>query len=175
MSVSEWHVIYYLTVCIGYGRLGGSKASAEELLEILHSMEENGLLHPTRLLTGEFISAVECLMIAYNLQATSRVLRVCLLSLLSPESLRSRIPILSTLWTVRTNNFLVDRDSENRFFTPQRSLAMVASSMLLQTLCLSIGPCYHSRPSSPQIILRLSKLIQLISCRYETPDISLEL
>jgi len=44
----------------GYGRLGGSKASAKDLLEILHSMEQNGLLHPAKLLTG-YIPGAESL------------------------------------------------------------------------------------------------------------------
>ena len=36
----------------GYGRSGGTKATAAELNAMFESMEENELLMPTRLLTG---------------------------------------------------------------------------------------------------------------------------
>jgi len=36
----------------GYGRSGGSKATAEDLTEMFESLEANGLLNPSRLLTG---------------------------------------------------------------------------------------------------------------------------
>jgi pyridoxine kinase len=37
----------------GYGRFGGSKASSAELAEIFTHMEQNELLAPERLLTGQ--------------------------------------------------------------------------------------------------------------------------
>ena len=39
----------------GYGRFGGSKAHADDLSKIFSIMEENGLLHPERLLTGMYL------------------------------------------------------------------------------------------------------------------------
>jgi len=42
---------------VGYGRFGGSKASAKDLSEIIQSMELNGLLNPSRLLTGYIFGA----------------------------------------------------------------------------------------------------------------------
>ena len=36
----------------GYGRFGGSRASAEDLSKIFEIMEQNELLLPERLLTG---------------------------------------------------------------------------------------------------------------------------
>ncbi|KZP28640.1 Ribokinase-like protein [Athelia psychrophila] len=44
----------------GYGRSGGSKATANDLTEMFESMEANGLLNPSRLLTG-YIPGAEAL------------------------------------------------------------------------------------------------------------------
>lgn len=47
------HLRRFPSECIaGYGRAVGSKASAAELNAIFDGMEANGLLTPTRLLTG---------------------------------------------------------------------------------------------------------------------------
>jgi pyridoxine kinase len=43
----------YLTPFLGYGRSGGTKATAAELNSIFEGMEHNELLMPTRLLTGQ--------------------------------------------------------------------------------------------------------------------------
>lgn len=37
---------------VGYGRFGGTRANASELSGIFEHMEQNGLLQPERLLTG---------------------------------------------------------------------------------------------------------------------------
>ncbi|KZT20985.1 Ribokinase-like protein [Neolentinus lepideus HHB14362 ss-1] len=42
----------------GYGRFGGSRTTAEELSEIFCALEENGLLRPSRLLTGYIAGAL---------------------------------------------------------------------------------------------------------------------
>jgi hypothetical protein len=39
----------------GYARMGGTKATAEELERMLSVMEQNGLLRHTRILTGTSI------------------------------------------------------------------------------------------------------------------------
>jgi hypothetical protein len=108
-TLDGYTVFFFLTVYIGYGRLGGSKASAQDLLEIFQSMEQNGLLHPTRLLTGEFIYSIGYLMTAQTLQVIFRGPRVCLLCPLSPDSSETRNLILFTLWTVRVAIFLLAR------------------------------------------------------------------
>ena len=41
-----------LSLCAGYGRFGGPRASADELNQIFGIMEQNELLRPDRLLTG---------------------------------------------------------------------------------------------------------------------------
>ncbi|TFK48479.1 Ribokinase-like protein [Heliocybe sulcata] len=41
----------------GYGRFGGSRTTAEELSEMFRALEENGLLRPSRLLTGYIAGA----------------------------------------------------------------------------------------------------------------------
>ncbi|KAH9995087.1 Ribokinase-like protein [Russula vinacea] len=46
----------------GYNRMGGTKATAEELERMFSVMEQNGLLRPTRILTG-FIFGAEALSI----------------------------------------------------------------------------------------------------------------
>jgi pyridoxine kinase len=38
---------------LGYGRLGGRRSSGEELSSVFDGMEKNGLLKPSRLLTGK--------------------------------------------------------------------------------------------------------------------------
>jgi hypothetical protein len=40
----------------GYGRTGGWKSTAENLSSIFDGMEKNGLLSPSRLLTGMSVS-----------------------------------------------------------------------------------------------------------------------
>ena len=40
----------------GYGRFGGSRATAEELAKLFESMEQNGLLLCERLLTGQIVA-----------------------------------------------------------------------------------------------------------------------
>ncbi|KAF8515963.1 Ribokinase-like protein [Gautieria morchelliformis] len=47
-------------VDVGYGRIGGWKSSAEELSSVFDGMEKNGLLNPSRLLTG-YVPGVEAL------------------------------------------------------------------------------------------------------------------
>ncbi|EPQ56186.1 Ribokinase-like protein [Gloeophyllum trabeum ATCC 11539] len=44
----------------GYGRFGGSRTTAEELSQMFRALEENGLLKPSRLLTG-YIAGAEAL------------------------------------------------------------------------------------------------------------------
>lgn len=39
----------------GYGRFGGSKSTAQDLMTIFDTMEANGLLSQERLLTGTLI------------------------------------------------------------------------------------------------------------------------
>lgn len=41
------------TSMAGYGRFGGSKANAADLNGLFQAMEQNGVLFPSRLLTGE--------------------------------------------------------------------------------------------------------------------------
>ena len=43
------YVVYQIS---GYNRMGGTKATAEELERMFSVMEQNGLLRPTRVLTG---------------------------------------------------------------------------------------------------------------------------
>lgn len=52
----EWFYTFMLHLIsqrLGYGRSGGTKATAHDLTEIFESMEQNGLLNPSRLLTGD--------------------------------------------------------------------------------------------------------------------------
>ena len=47
MPTSFWFI-----KLVGYGRIGGTKATAEDLERRFSAMEQNGLLKPTRILTG---------------------------------------------------------------------------------------------------------------------------
>ena len=68
---------------IGYGRFGGSKASAKDLADIIHNMELNGLLNPGRLLTGEPTNRFFYILIISHTRSKGifRELRLCLPSL----------------------------------------------------------------------------------------------
>ncbi|EIW75151.1 bud site selection protein 16 [Coniophora puteana RWD-64-598 SS2] len=67
----------------GYGHLGGTKTSAEELERIIASMKHIGLLRPDRLLTG-YTSSAEALQVVHKLAADLRQINPDLVYLLDP-------------------------------------------------------------------------------------------
>jgi hypothetical protein len=52
MSFCPRCLTFLLFQISGYNRMGGTKATAEELERMFSVMEQNGLLRPTRILTG---------------------------------------------------------------------------------------------------------------------------
>ncbi|KLO09547.1 bud site selection protein 16 [Schizopora paradoxa] len=67
----------------GYGRFGGSKATPEDLIKIFNLMEQNGLLSPSRLLTG-YIPGGEALTVIAQLAKKLRSNNPDLIYLLDP-------------------------------------------------------------------------------------------
>ncbi|KAH7910066.1 Ribokinase-like protein [Hygrophoropsis aurantiaca] len=67
----------------GYGRSGGSKTTADELLGVVSGMEENGLLLPNRLLTG-YIPEAKALTAVHNIAQKLKSNNPDLIYLLDP-------------------------------------------------------------------------------------------
>ncbi|EJU03862.1 bud site selection protein 16 [Dacryopinax primogenitus] len=67
----------------GYGRLKGTRTDADQLANILHGLEENGLLRPGRLLTG-YVPGAAALMVVAELARKLRDRNPELIYLLDP-------------------------------------------------------------------------------------------
>lgn len=77
----------------GYGRVGGTKTSAEELTRIFDFMQQSGVLVPDRLLTG-YIPNAESLGSVHELVQKLRISNPNLVYLLDREQSLSRHPTL---------------------------------------------------------------------------------